>query len=146
MPDPIYLPLSHYHDRYRKAFWDLQQVNLARGKLEEQKAILKEQIAFVKEQQKLVANEFETAEIALRSAIVTQDEDGRPEAFRASRGEVGASGPTDVSSLKQYINDSKPGDKAKFVLVDGKLVEVVEQAPVAADGPKTGEDEPKEPA
>jgi hypothetical protein len=70
LADTIYLPMAHYHDRLRKAYGDLMIIDNNLGLLQAQLEQVKARIRFFKEQRVMMATEFETAEIALRSAVI----------------------------------------------------------------------------
>ena len=64
----VRLPFSHYKDRYRKAFADLQAISVHLMEL-------KEQVQFFTQQEKMAKGELLGAERMLRSAVITQEDD-----------------------------------------------------------------------
>jgi hypothetical protein len=75
LPNQFFLPLKHYQDRYRKAYADLQIVGGNLQVLRQQKEEVKQRIRFFRDQADLLQTEFDTAELALRSAVLNHEDD-----------------------------------------------------------------------
>lgn len=112
LPELIILPLAHFLDRYRKAWNDMLIVDSNVATIEGQIKELKQQLAWFKGQQDLVHTEFETAEIALRSAVVSPPSSGAaaaPIQFEKLGGSPAEQGP-----LGAEVAEEKPGIVAEL--------------------------------
>jgi hypothetical protein len=138
LADTIYLPMAHYHDRLRKAYGDLMIIDNNLGLLQAQLEQVKARIRFFKEQRVMMVTEFETAEIALRSAVINS---AMPEPSELT-----------FDKLKQPSSGADQGapptDSGSGGIVDGfradrikKRLKLVPEVPEDPPGPRDPGDE-----